>query len=83
LIAATDPQTGQPLSDEEIVDELIIFLLGGHHTTATTLAYALWALGRDLDVQARVAAEAAQIGDRPLTPDDVARLGFTVQVLQE
>lgn len=83
LIAATDPETGQPLSDNEIVAELIIFLLGGHHTTATTLAYALWALGRDLGVQERVAAEVTQIGDRPLTPDDVVRLGFTVQVLQE
>lgn len=83
LIAATDPETGRPLSDAEIVDELIIFLLGGHHTTATTLAYALWALGRDLGVQDRVAAEAAQIDDRPLAPDDVVRLGFTSQVLQE
>lgn len=83
LIAATDPETGQPLSDVEIVDELTIFLLGGHHTTATTLAYALWALGRDLGVQDRVAAEVAQIGDGPLVPDDVVRLGFTTQVLQE
>jgi len=83
LIKATDPETGQPLSDDEIVDELIIFLIGGHNTTATTLAYALWALGRHLGVQERVAAEVAQIGDRPLTPDDVVRLQFTVQVLHE
>jgi cytochrome P450 len=83
LLEAADPETGQPLSEDEIVDELIIFLLGGHNATATTLAYTLWALGRHLDVQERVAAEVAQIGDRPLAPDDVVQLGFTVQVLQE
>jgi cytochrome P450 len=34
-------------------------------------------------VQDRVAAEAAEIGDRELTPEDVPRLGYTVQVLHE
>lgn len=83
LIAATDPETGQSLSDNEIRDEMIIFLFAGHDTTTTTLTYALWALGRYPDLQERVAAEAAALGDRQLNPDDVARLGFTVRVLQE
>lgn len=83
LIAATDPETGQALSDKEIRDEMIIFLFAGHDTTATTLTYALWALGRHPEYQARVAAEVAELPDRHLTPDDVARLGFTVRVLQE
>jgi len=83
LLAATDPQTGQPLSDKAIRDELVMFLFAGHDTTATTLTYALWALGRHLDLQERVADEVAQLGDRQLTPDDVGQLGFTVRVLQE
>ena len=83
LIAATDPETGLSLSDNEIRDEMIIFLFAGHDTTATTLTYALWALGRHPDLQQRVAAEAAGLPNRQLTPDDVARLGFTVRVLQE
>ncbi len=83
LLAATDPETGESLSPSEIRDEMIIFLFAGHDTTATTLTYALWALGRHPDLQERIAAEVAELGDRQLTPDDVARLGFTVQVLQE
>jgi cytochrome P450 len=83
LLAATDPQTGQPLSDKAIRDEMIIFLFAGHDTTATTLTYALWALGRHLDLQERVADEVAQLGDRQLTPDDVGQLELTVRVLQE
>jgi cytochrome P450 len=83
LMAATDPQTGQPLTDAEICDELVVFMLAGHDTTSTTLAYALWALGHNLQLQDRVADEVVQLGDRPLTPDDVPRLGYTVQVLYE
>jgi cytochrome P450 len=83
LIAAEDPVTGKRLSDEEISDELIIFLFAGHDTTATTLTYALWALGRNAAYQDRLAAEVAALPDRPLTPDDIPRLGYTVQVIRE
>jgi cytochrome P450 len=83
LIAASDPATGRALSDDEIRDELIVFMLAGHDTTATTLTYAMWALGHHHDMQDRVRAEADAIGDRELTPEDVPALGYTVQVLHE
>ncbi len=57
LIAATDPDTGRPLSDDDICNELLIFMLSGHDTTATMLTYALWELGHRPDIQNRVAAE--------------------------
>jgi cytochrome P450 len=83
LLAATDPDTGRPLSDDDICHELVVFLAAGHDTTATTLAYALWALGCHHDLQDRVAAEVGELGDRPLTPEDLPRLQFTTCVLNE
>ena len=83
LIAGIDPVTGKPLSDSEIRDEIIIFLFAGHDNMATTLTYALWAMGRHRALQDRVAAEVAELPDRQLTPEDMPRLGYTVQVLQE
>jgi cytochrome P450 len=83
LMHTTDPHTGQPLSDRAICDELLLFLLAGHDTTSTVLTYALWALGRRPDLQQRVVAEAAALGDRRLTHEDVPRLRYTVQVLHE
>jgi cytochrome P450 len=83
LIAATDPDTGRSLSGNDISNDLLIFMLAGHDTTATALTYALWALGHHLDLQDQVAAEVVKIGDRELTPNDVPRLGYTVQVLHE
>lgn len=83
LIRATDPETGRGLSDEDICNDLLIFMLAGHDTTATALTYALWALGHHPEIQDRVAAEVAELPDREITPHDVPRLGYTVQVLRE
>ena len=83
LITAADPQTGQPLSDDDICHELVLFILAGHDTTSSTLTYSLWALGHHPAIQDRVFDEVSALGDRPLTPDDVPRLGYTVRVLHE
>jgi cytochrome P450 len=83
LMAATDPATGRGLTDDEIRDELIVFIGAGHDTTATTMAYALWQLGRHPGLQDRLRAEVDAIGARELTPEDVPSLGYTVQVLHE
>ncbi len=83
LIEATDPETGRPLTDDEICHELVLFMLAGHDTTSTTLTYALWSLGHHRDIQQRVRAEVSALGGRALTPDDVSALGLTVRVLHE
>jgi cytochrome P450 len=83
LQGAIDPVSGEPLTREQIRDELVVFVIAGHDTTATTLTYALWALGRDQQMQDRVADEVLALGERPLHTDDVAQLPYTVQVLHE
>lgn len=83
LLDATDPETGRRLTHGEVVDELLVFLIAGHDTTSTTLTYALWALGRQPDLQERVRAEAARLGDGALATADAAGLTYTVQVVHE
>ena len=83
LLAARDPDTGRPLTHDEVVSDLAVFLIAGHDTTSTTLTYALWALGHHPDLQDRVAEEVGELGDRPLTVSDVRSLPFTVQVIHE
>ncbi|MGU3584021.1 cytochrome P450 [Rhodococcus sp. C26F] len=79
----TDPATGMPFSDEDIRNELFAFLFAGHDTTATTLTYSLWQLGRNPEMQDRVAEEGSAVGDRPLQAADIGRLPYTVRVLHE
>ncbi len=83
LLAATDPDTGETLSDREIRNELIIFLFAGFDTVATTITYAVWQLGRHPEIQDRVAAEVRALGDRPLTAADAVALPYTSQVIKE
>jgi cytochrome P450 len=56
LHTARDPETGQPLSPQEIRDQVLVFLLAGHETTAGALTFTLHLLGRHPDIQDRVAA---------------------------
>jgi cytochrome P450 len=59
LRAARDPETGAALSNQEIRDQLLVFLLAGQETTSGALTFTLQKLGRDQALQDRVAAEAA------------------------
>ncbi|MGN6723116.1 MAG: cytochrome P450 [Marmoricola sp.] len=83
LLDTPDEHTGQPLTDAQIRAELFVFALAGHDTTATTLTYSLWQLGLHPEIQDRVAAEVRALGERPLTVEDAASLGYTSQVLHE
>lgn len=81
LMQAVDPQTGMPLTDRAICDELVLLLIAGHETTSTALSYALWSLGHHPELQERVAAEVSGAGQ--LTHEAAPRLAYTLQVLQE
>lgn len=50
-------EDGEPMSDEEIRDELLTLLVAGHETTATELAWAFERLVRTPDVLAKLVAE--------------------------
>lgn len=59
LVAARDPETGEPMPDERIVDNLLTFVAAGHETTALALAWTLAILARLPELQEALAAEAA------------------------
>ncbi len=83
LLAATDPVTGEGLSDSDVRSELIIFMFAGYDTVATMIAYALWEVGRSPEIQERLSAEVAGFGDRELTSADMPALHYTTQVIRE
>lgn len=63
IMTTPDPLTGQTFDTAEMVDQVAIFFLAGHETSASALAWALYLLATHPDWQERVAAEAiAEIG---------------------
>jgi cytochrome P450 len=83
LLMNARTESGAPLGDEAIVDQLITFLTAGHETTARALAWALYALSEAPDAAARVEAELAAAdlsGDPAGWPE---RLPFLEAVIKE
>ncbi|KXN65106.1 cytochrome P450 [Conidiobolus coronatus NRRL 28638] len=47
-----DPESPyEPLTDEELVQNINLFFFAGHDTTASTLSYALYSIARNRDIQ--------------------------------
>ncbi|MCC6995797.1 MAG: cytochrome P450 [Deltaproteobacteria bacterium] len=83
LIDARD-EDGQPMTEEELHDELITLLVAGHETTATSLSWAFDLLLEHPAVLARVRAELeAQVGRRAITAADLARLPYLDATIRE
>jgi cytochrome P450 len=57
LLAARHEDTGEPMSPEELRDELMTLLVAGHETTASALAWAFERLAAHPDVRGRLVAE--------------------------
>ncbi|MFJ9418049.1 cytochrome P450 [Streptomyces sp. NPDC101227] len=72
------------LDATEIREQVLIFLLAGHETTATSLAFTLHLLARHPEEQRRVREEADRVlGDRAATAADLDRLPHLTQALKE
>jgi len=72
------------MTDEQARDEVLTLLTAGIETTALALAWTFHELGRHSDVEARVHAEVDEVlGGRPVTVDDLTRLTYVRQVVDE
>lgn len=72
ILAMTDPDTGRPLDDERVTDEIIVLLFAGYETTAATLCWAVAHLADHPELQARIAEGDAELAERVV--DETLRL---------
>ncbi|NNK77628.1 MAG: cytochrome P450 [Litoreibacter sp.] len=71
IMTTRDPETGELFDTEEMIDQVAIFFLAGHETSASALSWALYLLATHPDWQDRVADEAEALGEAP----DFKKLG--------
>ncbi|MBW0157882.1 cytochrome P450 [Sedimentimonas flavescens] len=72
IMTTPDPETGRGFDTDEMVDQVAIFFLAGHETSASALAWALYLLALYPEWQERVAEEALALDT---APGDFAVLG--------
>ena len=84
LMQAHDPETGAPMNDEQLIDNLLTFYLAGHETTAMALTWTLYLLSRSPEWARMLRDEIFHVtGGAPLTAEHIDKLALTQQVIKE
>ncbi|GAX39057.1 cytochrome P450 [Tolypothrix sp. NIES-4075] len=81
LMSARDEQ-GNPMTDQELRDELMTMLLAGYETTASAMAWALYWTHYKPEVRNKILQELDTLGDSP-DPMSIFRLPYLTAVCNE
>lgn len=84
LMAARHAETGEPMNDDQLVDNLLTFYLAGHDTTAKALTWSLYMMAREPEWAEACRAEIeTATGGGPITASTVDKLQLVNQVVNE
>jgi len=84
LMLTTDRETGQPMGDRELIDEVLTLIVAGHETTAAALTWTWYLVTQHPEVAEALEAESDKhAADGVLSLDAAESLSYTHQVLQE
>jgi len=83
-LAARDRETGEAMSDKELVDEVLTLVVAGHETTASTLTWVWYMLGRHPQIQESLSEAARSLPThRALDIDETEAWTAGQQVIKE
>ncbi len=82
LLIATRDETGQPMDDTELHDELLTMLLAGHETTASAISWALYWIYTEPKIYQTLIAELNSLGPSP-DPMEITKLPYLTAVCNE
>lgn len=82
IMTTPDPETGEVFSEQEMIDQVAIFFLAGHETSASLLGWALWCLAAAPEWGDRVRDEATSFMAAP-DFSGLSRMPVTRNVLRE
>ncbi|MEK7256226.1 MAG: cytochrome P450, partial [Bacteroidota bacterium] len=84
LLSARDEETGETMSDRQLRDEAITLFAAGHETSANALSWTLFLLAQHPEVLQKLRLEIETVlGDRTPSFEDLRKLTYTNQVIQE
>ncbi len=84
MMAARDKQTGEPMKDKHLLDEIITLIVAGHETTASSLSWIWYLLSQHPNVENKLAKEIDEvIGNRNPEFSDLEQLTYTRSIIDE
>lgn len=79
-------EDGQPMARDELIEHLLMLVIGGYETTSNSLCWAVYCLLQNKDALARVRKEVETVmggADKPFDPSRVRELTYLGAVIQE
>ena len=84
VAAARDTDSGKPFTREELIDQLGVFFLAGHETTASVLTWVFYILAQQPHILARLRQEISEvIGDGEVEYEHTRKLPYARAVFRE
>jgi cytochrome P450 len=84
LLGARDKETGEGMTDKQIVDEITTLIIAGHETTASALNWTWYLLGEHPEIEAKLHAEIdATAEDAAPSLQSMEALPYSNQVIRE
>jgi cytochrome P450 len=84
LLLVRDEETGEGMTDEQLRDEVMTLLTGGHETGAAALAWTFYLLAKHQEVTDKLRSELGEVlGGRTPAVEDLRSLPFTKMVFDE
>ena len=84
LMNARDKETGAPMGERELIDEVMTLIVAGHETTASGLNWTWYLLSQHPQVESRLHAEIDAAADVPAPSlTQMEELRYTRQVIDE
>ena len=84
LMEARDKETGKPMGERELIDEIMTLIVAGHETTASGLNWTWYLLSQHPQAEARLHQELDAAGELPApTLAQMEALPYTQQVVSE
>ncbi|MEP2782757.1 MAG: cytochrome P450 [Pseudoruegeria sp.] len=83
IMTTVDPVTGDRFSTEEMVDQVAIFFLAGHETSASAMSWALYLLATHSNEQEAMAEEAKAALSSDVSFSDMSKMRIARDVFRE
>lgn len=83
LIQTRYEDTQLPMSDEQLVDEMLILFIAGHETTANALSFIFFEISQNPEAEEKLKIEIEDEGETVFTPESLMKKSFTVNIIKE
>jgi cytochrome P450 / NADPH-cytochrome P450 reductase len=84
MLFGKDPKTGEKMTDESLINNIITFLIAGHETTSGMLSFVFYRLCKNPEVMRKAQQEVdTVVGKQPITFQHMSRLPYIEACMRE